>query len=290
MDRFVLDSKIGEGSYGVVYKIINGRAVYALKVEKNKESLRNEICVLLMLSHPHIPRLVDYGLLDDFSYLVIPLFRVSLAQIALHNPAFFTFASISAVGVTLLRTLRYIHAKELVYRDLKPENIMVGFDQKIYLVDFGTAAPYSCRGAHIEEKKDVMFVGTMRYASVNAHGGWCQSRRDDLESLGYVLVFLLRQSLPWYRADGENEKDVALVKRDTTPEQLSSGLNGSAHWTAYFKHAQGLGFTEAPDYELLERCLEKTAEPEVRAVVVSPTKPSSRAFAKWLGRVFCCQR
>lgn len=289
MDRYILDSKIGEGSYGIVYKIINGKNKYALKIEKEKSTLKNEINVLLSLVHPHIPPLLDYGISNHCTYIVIPLFHTSLYQISQHSPEFFTCVAVSNIGVCILRVLEYIHGQGYIYRDLKPENMMVGYDKKIHLIDFGMSVRYSYDGQHIREGMKRIFVGTMRYASVNTHKGYVQSRRDDLESLGYVLLFLLRGRVPWSDDEREDRQRIGQMKADISNESLCESLNGSTHWVKYFHYVKSLRFSETPDYRYLERCLGQTAVKNTEALVSVPGDDFERSrIVRFLRRLFCC--
>ncbi|KAI5170453.1 casein kinase 1 [Pancytospora epiphaga] len=289
MDRYVLGNKLGEGSYGIVYKIINDKNTYALKVEKKHNSLKNEICVLLALSHPHIPKLLDYGISPYSSFIVIPLFHTSLFQILQHNSNFFTYSSISSIGLCLLDVLRYIHDQGFIYRDLKPENIMVGYDNKVYLIDFGMTTRYSYGSVHVEGKVKRIFAGTLRYASRNTHRGHIQSRRDDLESLGYVLLFLLNGSVPWKDAEQKSELKVAYIKENLSERELCANLNGSQYWIEYFKHVKNLNFSERPNYDLLEDCLTKTGvicvDPPSTGLVVTKKRTG---IGRLLKQIFCC--
>ena len=94
---------------------------------------------------------------------------------------------------------------------------MIGLNEKnniIYLVDFGLSNTFIKKdGRHIEFRDSVGMVGTSRYTSLYSHLGYEQSRRDDLESLGYMLIYLLTGLLPWMnlRAATKEEKNM-LVK------------------------------------------------------------------------------
>ena len=98
--------------------------------------------------------------------------------------------------------LEYIHGRGFVHRDIKPENVCVGYGKKqhsVYLIDYGLAKRYIClkEDIHIPLKQGKQMTGTARYASVNTHLGFEQSRRDDLESLGFMLIYLMKGALPW---------------------------------------------------------------------------------------------
>ncbi len=128
-----------------------------------------------------------------------------------------------------------MHSKDFIHRDIKPENFLVGGrdgPNTVYLIDFGLAALYrdSASGFHIPFNTHRSLVGTARYASVNTHLGVEQSRRDDLESIGYLLVYLMKGALPWQglRAAGKKEKYNLIMdkKMNTSIEELCSGTCG----------------------------------------------------------------
>lgn len=254
-NQCTLESKIGEGSFGDVYKISYGDRKYALKIEKKRGSLERESRLLRRLCHPSIPRLVDSGSTGGYSYLVIPLFHVSLIQVLATCPSFFTPSTVCSIGLRMLCILRYLHREGLVYVDVKPENIMIGYNGRIYLIDFGMCREYRREdGRHGKERRTNKFVGTVRYASVNSHREISPSRRDDVESLGYTLIFLLRGTLPWVRRDvrQEDRRAVGALKEATTVEELARGLAGARHWEEYMRHARGLGYEEEPKYQCLK--------------------------------------
>lgn len=103
------------------------------------------------------------------------------------------------MGIQLLERIESLHSKNLIHRDLKPENIVIGWHDidLIYLIDFGLAKYYRESGNHIPMVDKKGIIGTARYASISAHLGKEQSRRDDLESLCYVLIYLNKGKLPW---------------------------------------------------------------------------------------------
>lgn len=120
---------------------------------------------------------------------------------------------VACIAMEALSILRELHAKGYVHGDVKPENFLLGhpdseYARKLYLVDLGLATKWkdSVCGTHVEyDQRPDVFRGTVRYASVHAHLGRTASRRDDLESLAYTLIFLLRGRLPWQGYQGDNK-------------------------------------------------------------------------------------
>ena len=112
--------------------------------------------------------------------------------------------------------MKYVHSKNYIHRDLKPENFLIGLGEKkgtIHLIDYGIAKKYVVpeTGEHIKPKAHKKFVGVARYASLNSHMKLEQGRRDDLESLGYILVYFLKGSLPWQGMEVKSGEELERV-------------------------------------------------------------------------------
>ena len=136
---------------------------------------------------------------------------------------------------------------------MKPENLLVGANGfgKLIIIDFGLSKRYvDQKGNHIQRIDNRPFRGTMRYCSINMHMGVENSRRDDLESLGYVLIYLMKGRLPWQnlRSDRmEKDEKIKKVKIGTSIESLCDGL--PLEFTEYMRAVRNLGFSEIPDYQ-----------------------------------------
>lgn len=161
----------------------------------------------------------------------------------------------------MLNLIEYMHDKKFIHRDIKPENFVLGPGdayEKLFLIDFGLAKQYiTADGSHIPYKTDCSFIGTARYASINSQRRIHQSRRDDLESIGYVLVYFLKGALPWQNHQNSNEnhkqrKERILEMKVSTPiSELCANLPFELQ--LYLKHTRERIYEERPNYAYLRR-------------------------------------
>lgn len=160
----------------------------------------------------------------------------------------------------MISRTEWVHNKNFIHRDIKPDNFLMGIGRhcnKVFLVDFGLAKKYrdSRSRQHIAYREDKNLTGTARYASVNAHIGIEQSRRDDMEGLGYVLMYFNRSTLPWQGLKAATKKQkyekISEKKMSTPVEVLCKGY--PAEFAMYINYCRGLRFEEAPDYMYLRQ-------------------------------------
>lgn len=202
----------------------------------------------------------SYGVSGDYNILVMEFLGKSLEDIfSSLEVKKMSVECVCNIGVQMIDVLKLIHDKHIVHRDIKPDNFVTGIEDKentIYLLDFGLAKKYrAIKDLHhypmVNKKK---LTGTARYASINALKGYEQSRRDDLEAVGYVLMYFLRGSLPWQGLPVKNREDryakIMEKKRDTTPEQLCKGF--PKEFEDYVTYTRGMEYEQDPDYDYLK--------------------------------------
>jgi serine/threonine protein kinase len=214
-------------------------------------------CYLKIVGIPNVHWSGNEG---DFNVMVMDLLGPSLEDLFSFSKRKFTLKTVLLIADQTIQRIEYIHSKSLMHRDIKPDNFLVGIGKKqtlIYAIDFGLAKRFRDpkTGDHIPYKDGKSLTGTARYASVNTHLGIEQSRRDDLEALGFVLMYFNRGSLPWQglRAKTKKEKyDLIKEKKVTTSvESLCKGY--PQEFADYLEYCHKLKFEEKPDYAQLRK-------------------------------------
>jgi serine/threonine protein kinase len=162
------------------------------------------------------------------------------------------------LGIQMIEILEFIHNKNIIHRDIKPDNFLMsnGSNKYLYLLDFGLAKKYreSNNSKHFPLVQGKKLTGTARYASVNALNGVTQSRRDDLESVGYVLLYFLKGKLPWQGIMIKNKEErynrIMEIKRDIKSDELCKDCPNE--FQQYIDYIRKLKYEEDPDYEMLK--------------------------------------
>ena len=223
--------------------------------------LEQESYILYYLRGFGIPDIITYGHNSKYNILVQTLLGKSINSIFLHDNNKFSMKDCCMIGIQILDRLEYIHSKFIIHRDVKPDNFLIGNPDinNIYIIDFGLAKKFmsSRTGKHAKFCINKKWSGTSRFASANSLRGVVQSRRDDLESLCYLLLYLMKGSLPWDNVYGKNESEEILliykIKKFMKPELLF--MNLPKQTIDFFKYCKKLEYEQKPDYSYLKNLL-----------------------------------
>ena len=201
-----------------------------------------------------------FGQEHRYNVLVMDLLGPSLEDLFNFCGRKFSMKTVLMVADQMIGRIEYVHNKNFIHRDIKPDNFLMGIGRhcnKVFLIDFGLAKKYrdSRTKSHIPYRENKSLTGTERYASINAHLGIEQSRRDDMESLGYVLMYFNLGTLPWQGLKAANRKQkyerISEKKMSTPVENLCKGHPDE--FEMYINYCRGLRFEEAPDYMYLRQ-------------------------------------
>ncbi|PKI39872.1 hypothetical protein CRG98_039712 [Punica granatum] len=207
-----------------------------------------------------IPNVRWYGVEGDYNVLVMDLLGPSLEDLFNFCSRKLSLKTVLMLADQMINRIEFVHSKSFLHRDIKPDNFLMGLGRRanqVYIIDFGLAKKYrdTSTHQHIPYRENKNLTGTARYASMNTHLGIEQSRRDDLESLGFVLMYFLRGSLPWQGLKAGTKKQkyekISEKKVSTSIEALCRGY--PSEFASYFHYCRSLRFDDKPDYAYLKR-------------------------------------
>lgn len=279
-EHYLIVELIGSGSFGEVYLAEDKKQKkYALKIEglkKTKLSKEYKVYKDMKLANVYnVPKVHQYLKTDDYNILVMDLLGPSLEELFTMYDKHLSLFTVLKIGVCIIDVIRDFHNAGYVHRDIKPNNFLVGrFDKAeiIYIMDFGLSKKYINNGKHIEESKINSVIGTPRYVSINVHNGIEPSRRDDLESICYMLIYFIKGKLPWQDIKtNKQEQHNEDFKKNTKQNKYSkigeiksniSTTDLTIDLPSCFKksldYIKQLSFEETPDYEYIKSLFQNT--------------------------------
>lgn len=266
-----LTNVIGSGTFGkVIYgSSIDQQTEYAIKFEKSsiKSSVIEEEIKIYEALYPAegIPKIHWTGEYKKYKLMIMDLLGPSLDKFFIACDKKFSVQTTLLIGEQMVQRLKYIHSKGYLHRDIKPNNFMLGRfsrscpiellnDKTIYVIDFGLSKEYVDfeTNTHLPFKDNRRFIGTPRYASINTHCGIRQSRRDDLESIAYILIYFIVGELPWQgikaKSKAEKKEKIKEVKMKINFEE---NTQIPKVFISFLNYCKGLQYEDTPDYNYI---------------------------------------
>ena len=255
------------GAFSEVYYGINiqNNKKVAIKTEYRytmNKLLESESFFLFSLKGTGIPKVLSFGHNKEYDILIMPLLGKSLKELYISKNSNLEFKDICLISIQIIERIKWVHSQNIIHRDIKPDNFLIGLEDPdiIYLIDFGLSKKYksSTTGKHINFSEVKKFTGSVSFASVNALRFKEQSRRDDLESTCYMIIYLMKGSLPWQKIKVNNKKEsymkIGLFKKNIKPEKLCENL--PKEMIDFVNYVKNLKFQEEPDYSYLKNLFE----------------------------------
>ena len=286
LDNYVLLSEAGKGSFGQIYLSYNMRDNIEVAIKKemkqiNKKTyqLKNECKIyqeLLSISSKidltginiipqepsqGVPKFYGMGESLDSFYLITEFLGPNLLELFYYcGNNKFSIITVCLLAIQMLNRIEYLHKHNYIHRDIKPENFLIGTNEKsniLYLIDFGLSKRYRNpkTHSHIPYHEGRPLTGTARYVSINTHLGIEQSRRDDLESIGYLIIFFLKGKLPWMglkdsKNIGKNKYERIKEKKLQIPTEILC-YSLPEEITVYLNYCKNLKFEDRPNYDYI---------------------------------------
>ena len=276
---YTLQERLGRGSFGEVYSCKNKqeRPLAAKLEERRKKSGRarggpsqlhyEHRIYKLLAGGSGIPKVHDYFTDGDYNVMIMDKLGKSVEDVLVEQGGSLTADIVVAIGRKVLAALKHVHDNGVAHRDLKPQNMMLSCnasDTNVYLIDYGLAKrfndPVTGHIPYSQNKRGL--TGTPRYASVSSHLGAEQSRRDDLESLIYIMVYLRTGRLPWQGMRGSSKKSkyqkIMRMKQNISDRRLAAQFPPAFH--EFVQIVRNLNFEQEPPYAQLQNILLRVAE------------------------------
>lgn len=266
--KYKIVKLIGEGSFGKIFEVknlyTNEQLVIKIEKKNDKNILKHEANIYNRCKGlKGFPQLRTFGTEESFNYLVTDLLGDSIESLREKCGGKLKLQTILTLGTQLLNRLENLHELGIIHRDIKPENILIGHNDSanrktFYLIDFGLSRFFiDNTGSHKTIVFNKKLIGTLRYVSINIQDGIEPSRRDDLISLGYILLYCLNGYLPWQSNNidsslSEQTEKIELIKKIKREIPLIELCKDIPYeFLIYMSYCYNLNYDEKPNYEYL---------------------------------------
>jgi serine/threonine protein kinase len=257
IDNYTIIGLIGQGGYGDIYDVLDNDSLerYALKFEMagvRKQALRREYEIMRRLNSPFFPELIHYAECPRYRYLVMELCGPSFSAVRRCLPGYqFSISTVLRSGIEMLRAIEAFHRRGILHRDVKPSNFLIRPSRRhpVALIDYGLSRRFldPRTGAIVPPRERPGFVGTAKYASLNAHKGIELGRRDDLYSWFFSMLEMWEGHLPW--SSGRDKQRVYVQKCET--DILSEIEDMPRSMRNVYRLIRRLDVDDEPDYRLI---------------------------------------
>lgn len=257
-NRYKISQLLTKGGFGTIYygydSLFDSKV--AIKIENKEKYLKKESIIYNLLENEKcMAKKIDYFIENNKSYLIMPLYFYSCDKLLKMNDLYFNEKDILMLSIQMLQQLNVLHKNGIIHNDIKPENFV--FDKqnkKFKIIDFGLSSFYITNKNHIKFSEKCSRFGTLRYMSINAHKKYSLSRRDDLISLSYVLIYLSRIKIPWKGITNKIEKNklhsTLINLKENFHENILS-YNIKSPIISLYNYSTNLSFASEPDYNYL---------------------------------------
>lgn len=268
--KYELEQIIGRGRFGRVYKGINTKTgeFVAVKLEDKRQESKlleeAETIKEIRKNCTGVPEIYKTGNSSKWNYMIMSYLGPNLEELFIYCKKSFSLKTSILLSLQIFNIIKGVHESGIIHRDIKPDNFVIGFGEshnKIYLIDFGLSTWYIDKTTmqHNKYEHKHQFTGSFRYSSINNHKGIQQSRRDDLESISYMMIYFYKGKLPWQNIPAKDKRDKLKKtydkKKDTKLDELCEGC--PKEFKQIIKYIRKLGYKETPDYSFIKYMLNK---------------------------------
>ena len=260
INKYEIISKISNGEFGEVLKVQYNDKFYALKYGA-KDLIKYELLIYKHLkSSSNISRVYDIFEYNNSMYMVLDLYTMTLVDYKLRNYGNANyFERCSIIIKSLIIIIKTIHENNILHRDLKPTNICLDSNNKLYIIDFGMAKIYKHNNEHNSPTKIKGLIGSINFSSLNVINLIEPSRRDDIESLFYNLLYLLLSNENYKYYDTVNTLEKKNITTITYLMQYTLNIQNIDYelLTKLFNYIRRLKYNQEPKYDYIVQLLSK---------------------------------